>query len=318
MANPRLPEAGSEPDQRGPIQELRLKTVHNTRNRIGSAIRWLATTVIVGSGLGFGAGQVTQNAYRGMTGYDPEGNGSEKTVEDPEAEIEAARKAAGQEEGSPTVKAPKVEGESEKAKPEKKTWRERAKGGAKKKGAEWEEKGGWRAKAVEKARGTLAKAKDLAGEAKEELAKSEALEKAKKMAGEAAGKATEAAQNSNLMQKLYGKTLAKYKAVVEDLKELRELGDKTAFWAPFLLMLLSTLIFRSILSMLRGSLTKQKDKNVEKDLATVEAKVNELVAVANGIPLKTVEGALSPTELAELKALLTTLQAAREQPPEYS
>jgi len=81
------------------------------------------------------------------------------------------------------------------------------------------------------------------------------------------------------------KLVKKYQEAKNELKKayngLLEFGDKTAFWGPFLMMFLATVILSNKVIEVKKRLTQNVDPAVEASLKSIEVKLNELIAAHN-------------------------------------
>lgn len=77
----------------------------------------------------------------------------------------------------------------------------------------------------------------------------------------------------------------KYKESVQELKDMYqkmlEMGDKVAFWLPFLLTFLATVILANKAIGIKKSLTERADPVVERNMQAMEKKLNELIERVN-------------------------------------
>ncbi len=113
------------------------------------------------------------------------------------------------------------------------------------------------------------------------------LKKAKEYAGK---KFDNAKERSKLVKK--------YKETKQGLKKtydgMLEFGDKSAFWGPFLIMFLATLILTNKMVEIKKGLTQNVDPAVETSLKSIASKVNELITAHNA------GGAVSEGEIMNL------------------
>jgi hypothetical protein len=113
----------------------------------------------------------------------------------------------------------------------------------------------------------------------------------------------------------HSETVQQYRQMRKELAEIKkkflEAGDKTAFWLPFLLTFLATVMVANKILQVKKSLSESVDPAVERNMARIESKLNELVDRVNGMQEEPV---LSPAEQAKLLRELDELSS--DEPPD--
>lgn len=102
------------------------------------------------------------------------------------------------------------------------------------------------------------------------------LASAKKIVGEKISDLTESSQ-----------TVQQYRQTRKELAEIKkkflEVGDKTAFWLPFILTFLASALLANKILQVKKSLSERVDPVVERNMSTIESKLNELVDRVNAM-----------------------------------
>ncbi len=118
------------------------------------------------------------------------------------------------------------------------------------------------------------------------------LSRAKKTLGEAKKAAKETAEN-------LAKDTETYKKIDAELKRWKELGDKTAFWLPFLMVFLAATILANKIIRDLEALGQSVDPAVAANFRALESTANALVARANALSQAMVDTSGDVRELAE-------------------
>lgn len=102
------------------------------------------------------------------------------------------------------------------------------------------------------------------------------LASAKKIVGEKISDLTEGSE-----------TIQQYRQARQELAEVKkkflEMGDKTAFWLPFILTFLASTLLANKILQVKKSLFEPVDPVVERNMAVIESKLNELVDRMNAM-----------------------------------
>lgn len=102
------------------------------------------------------------------------------------------------------------------------------------------------------------------------------LASAKKIVGEKISDLTESSE-----------TVQQYRQTRKELAEIKkkflEVGDKTAFWLPFILTFLASTLLANKILQVKKSLSERVDPVVERNMAAIESKLNELVDRVNAM-----------------------------------
>jgi len=105
------------------------------------------------------------------------------------------------------------------------------------------------------------------------------LERAKKSLSEArqavGEKIDSLTENSKMVQQ--------YREIRKELLEIKEKGDKAAFWFPFILTLLAATLLANKILQVKKSLSERIDPVIEKDMGRIAAKLNEIVDTVNAM-----------------------------------
>jgi len=108
----------------------------------------------------------------------------------------------------------------------------------------------------------------------------------------------------------------KYKESVQELKDMYqkmlEIGDKVAFWLPFLLTFLATIILANKAIKIKKSLTERADPVVERNMQAMEKKLNELIKRVNVVSKQNFVTAEQQVEVMfEMQQLMRTFEAQK-------
>ncbi|MBI5422028.1 hypothetical protein HZA44_02755 [Candidatus Peregrinibacteria bacterium] len=105
------------------------------------------------------------------------------------------------------------------------------------------------------------------------------LAAAKKIVGEKISDLTESSE-----------TVQQYRQTRKELAEIKkkflEVGDKTAFWLPFILTFLASTLLANKIVQVKKLLSERVDPVVERNMTVIESKLNELVDRVNAMQSK--------------------------------